>query len=160
MKYYLTIFLSLIFLNGCAGSGEYNTPLQTNSSLNASLKGTVNRQSLLHYDFFSIDAVDDKAVSHLIEGAEKQVQIAPGKHTIVTHAVFNRTFGGSCPCEAHLALQAEFEPQKEYKLNGKVEGITISAWIEEKGTSKRVSDIASQPYRAARRDTYVYVPVN
>ena len=158
MRHCIVACMLVLFLNGCAGSGAYQLSSQEGSEMNASLKGNVKREGLFHYDLYSIDAVDNKAVSHLLEGAEKEVQILPGEHTIVVHAMFNRTLGGSCPCETRLALTAKFEPQKNYILNGKVDGATISAWIEEVGTSQKVSEVVAQPYRSAPQDTYVYIP--
>lgn len=161
MKRLFAVLLCFILLQACTTTeNSYVDPAGPASSM-ATLKGTMNSESLVVFTAFSVQAIDERNIPFSRRGTSYKFNLTPGKHKILVDGSFNTGWGSDCPCEARLVVSADFKAGSAYRLNGKVKDNRILAWIEEVTTSKRVSAVAEEPYVRSPRDTVypVFIPV-
>ncbi len=158
MRAFIVIFALL--LSGCVTTNSYVPPAKDQKAI-AKITNTWLRNGLADWEGYNIETIDEKYVSYLIKGKDgRTFRIAPGIRKLTVQGVYNRSFGGSCPCEAYAELSFTAKAGREYVLKGKVRGIYVDFWVIDKNTKKIVSKKASGEKRRQPQNNYVpiYIP--
>lgn len=113
-----------------------------------------------NWESYVLEAVDGKYISYQYErwfGSPDTASraVSSGRHNLLIRAEFNRTLGGGGPYQSFIDLPVTIEPNGNYQLNGKVDRNTISVWLEDGKTGRKVSDIASGVFQTKPRDNVV-----
>jgi hypothetical protein len=104
-------------------------------------------------------SVDDKFIGPLYWGGA--VKMEPGQHLITVKMSFNRGLGTG-PFEAQVALRPVLLPAQHYVLNGSVEGVEVTVWVEDAATGVRVGESQSGQWRDMPRQetsTPIFIPI-
>jgi hypothetical protein len=158
MRKCMAIVIAAMWLNACGTtSNTYVEPARSAEST-AVLKGKSDWRSLAKWTYFVVETIDGRSIAFMKSGAAYDYSVAAGLHKVMVKGSFNTGWGGSCPCESRLVLNAEFVPGQSYRINGEVRDNRMVAWIENATTSERVSEIAEEPYVTSPKDTgYVVI---
>jgi hypothetical protein len=108
-KNYFTTVLLCALLSACATTNSYHPP---SAGASATVVGQLKRNGWVDWETYTLHSIDGKSVSTFWSGSRTQVALAPGAHSIVVHAVYNRTLGGACPCETYVELPVEVASSK------------------------------------------------
>jgi hypothetical protein len=155
--------LSLFALAGCATTGGASSAFTDSAAMDAaSIKGRWKRESAFVWEGYSLLAIDDKFVTSPLADRQEHVsaKVSPGSRKLAVKVAFNRGLG-SGPLEGFVPLSAELKPSVSYRINGKVTGTAVEAWLEDSATNERVSEVGRAPFqRQAQAATIpIIIPV-
>ena len=154
----VVILMVVIFLSGCTATKNMYVSPQAENKNTATIVSSWTRNGVTDWEGYSIEAIDNKAVSYGLSDRDwVTFPITEGRHKLVVFGEYNRSFGGTCPCQARAELEFKAERGKHYKLVGKVEGASIKFWVINKDTQSIVSGIAKGSYKSSPHD--VVVPI-
>jgi len=127
----------VLALAGCATPDRrtYVTPGKEADS--ASLSATSRRESLMSFEHYRLLALDD---GFHPRSAADVVKVDPGARRTVVIVTFRNGFGTHVH-DAVVSVNALLEKGGSYAINGKVEGVTVRAWVEETPSGRLVSNI-------------------
>lgn len=158
-KFIMTILTGAILISGCASTDhKYYSP--SNSPTPSTVAGRQTRHAMTIWENYSFHSVDEKLFDNgfMSNGIESVKTLDPGKHVFVVRVDFNR---GSGVFEATTSLTAELEPNKSYKLNGKISDEAITVWLEDSRSGETVPNHASIAWSEiirSRGTSYIYIP--
>lgn len=158
----IILALLVLFLSGCATTKNSYVPPSAQSSNTATIISSWTRNGLTDWEGYSIEAIDGKYVSYGLSDRDwVTFPIAAGTRTLLVHGQYNRTMGGTCPCQAFAELKFQAEAGKDYQVVGEVKGVNIEFWIIDKNTKDKVSNIARGGYGRSPQDVFipVYIPM-
>lgn len=134
----------LFALTGCAANDQASYVTPGNEAHSATLTGTSRMASLMTFERYRLLSMDDSFYPQSTQG---MVKVDPGAHRVVVAATFRNGFGTHV-YDAVAVVNATFEKGGRYIINGKVDGTSIHAWIEESPSGRRVSDMGFGPGQA------------
>jgi predicted ribosomally synthesized peptide with SipW-like signal peptide len=141
--------LNMLVLAGCATTGGTNSAFTDSEAADAaSIKGRWKRESAFVWEGYSLLAIDDKFVTSPLADRQEHVsaKVSPGSRKLAVKVVFNRGLG-SGPLEGFVPVTAELKPSVNYRINGKVTGTAVEAWLEDSATNERVSEVGRAPFQ-------------
>lgn len=146
-----------IVFSGCASTNSYVQPATTDA---AWVSGKSVHTAFADWESLLVTTVDNKfvPVSFFSQSAKARLALTPETHRLVVHATFNRQLAGPGPFEAFVVLSFEPQPGGNYQLGGGVRDNVVDAWMEDRSTGERVSEIVSAPYQTQPQTT-TYTPV-
>lgn len=154
---FLTVFLGLV---SC--SGVHVNP-KKDLAMTSILKNESRRRGLFDWEHFTVEMIDGKAVSYSLSwsATTKTIRLTEGSHEVTVRATFNRGLGSGGPYSGRAALNARIKPGRIYQLNGKVEGVRLRYWIEDKATGERACPDVIEPYGVLPMNTAypIFIPV-
>ncbi|RCX26508.1 hypothetical protein [Thioalbus denitrificans] len=156
------VLVALLFLSGCATTRNVYVFPDAAASGTATIISSWTRNGLTDWEGYSIESIDGKYVSYGMSDRDwVTIPITAGVHQLVVFGQFNRTFGGSCPCQTYAELTFEAESGVNYKLLGEVKGVNINFWVIDKETGEVKSDVSGASYARSPQDSYVpiYIPM-
>ncbi|WP_193212860.1 hypothetical protein [Luteolibacter marinus] len=119
------------------------------------------RGHMYKYECYGISAVDNEAPKFVNpttdEGAK--VVLRPGRHRIVVQGSFQRGFTKPGPYVGRAEVDCNFEAGRVYRAYGTVEGSDLKLWIEDMGSGRRVSKIATASYHLQPSTAPMYIPI-
>lgn len=150
----LFTLLTLVFLSGCASNPYVIDKAEVPD--HSTVKGFSQRDGLFTWMSFRIESIDGKTVSYVLKSeTDYEIPVTPDTHRFVIFAQFNNSFGGSCPCDTFLELEAAISPNSAYGLKGRVNGASMEVWLENLDAGTVVSEVASANYRSSPVPAYV-----
>ncbi len=158
----ILIVIVTLLLSGCATTQNSYVPPGKENTETATIISSWTRNGLTDWEGYSIETIDGKYVSYgLTDKDWVTFNIYSGKKDLVVHCEYNRTFGGSCPCEAYSELSFIAEPGKNYMVTGEVNGLSVDFWVIDKDTKEIVSEKSSGDKRRQPQDVYMplYIPM-
>lgn len=141
----LLICLLLSVLTSC--SGVYTNP-KNDPATTSVIKNENRRRGLFDWEHFTIEMIDGKAVSYSLSwsATTKTIRVAQGKHEITISSAFNRGLGSAGPFNGRAAVVANIKPGRVYQVNGRIDGVKVRYWIEDKATGERACEEVAEPY--------------
>ena len=119
------------------------------------------RGHLYKWESYGVQAVDNEAPKFVNPTHDEgfKIVLRPGWHKIVLEGDFKRGFNEPGPYVGRAEVDCEFEAGKVYRAFGTVEGENIKLWIEDMGSGRRISKIASAPYHLQPSTAPMYIPI-
>lgn len=138
------IAVGFLSLSGCTTTDHttYVTPGKEADS--ATLAGSSRMESLTTFQRYRLLSMAD---SFYPQSAKSVVKVDPGTHRLVVAATFRNGLG-TYVYDAVVAVNATFEKGGSYVINGRIEGTSVHAWVEESPSGRRVSNVGIGPGQA------------
>jgi len=154
----IMIVVVTLLLSGCATTQNSYVPPSKDKDEVATITSSWVRNGLSDWEGYNIETIDGKYVSYgLMDKDWVTFNIGSGKRKLIVYSEYNKTFGGSCPCEAYAELSFTAEPRNNYMVTGEVNGLSVDFWIIDKETNEKVSEKSSGDKR--RQPQGVYIPM-
>ncbi len=146
--------LALFALSACA-SNPYKIDKDQVEGV-STIKGYSERNGLFTWLNARIDSIDNKTVNYILKSeTDYEIPVTPEKHKFVVLTEFNNQYGGACPCQSFMELEAEIEPNKNYGVKARVNGASLELWIEDLADATPITEVAKSQYFSSPRSNYV-----